>query len=73
MSSNSKSNFIAVAVAAIIGLLCFSGYLLYKNNNLKTLTEKQSLEIDESEKLKAELEKQYYESLSELEEMRGNN
>jgi len=73
MSSNSKSGLVAVAIAAILGLLCFSGYLLYQNNNLKKLSEKQILEIDESEKLKAELEKQYYESLSELEEMRGNN
>lgn len=73
MSSNSKSGLVAVAIAAIIGLLCFSGYLLYKNNDLQKLSEQQSLEIDESEKLKGELEKQYYESLSELEEMRGNN
>ena len=73
MSSNSKSGLMAVAIAAILGLLCFSGYLLYKNNNLQKLSAQQSLEIDESEKLKAELEKQYYESLSELEEMRGNN
>ncbi len=73
MSSNSRSGLMAVAIAAIIGLLCFSGYLLYKNNNLQKLSAQQSLEIDESEKLKGELEKQYYESLSELEEMRGNN
>lgn len=73
MSSNSRSGLMALAIAAIVGLLCFCGYLLYKNNDLQQLTEKQSLQIDESEKLKAELEKQYYESLAELEEMRGNN
>jgi len=73
MSSNSKSGLIAVAIAAIIGLLCFSGYLLYQNNNLQKLSDIQTSEIDKSEQLKAELEKQYYESLSELEEMRGNN
>lgn len=73
MSSNSKSGLMAVAIAAIIGLLCLSGYLWQQNGNLKKLTEVQLEEIDESEKLKTELEKQYYESLSELEEMRGNN
>ncbi len=73
MSNNSRSNLITIAIAAIIALLGFSGYLLYQNNNLQKLSETQSFEIDESEKLKAELEKQYYESLSELEEMRGSN
>jgi len=73
MSNNNSKSFIAIAIAAIIGLLCFSGYLLYKNNNLKLLSEQQSLKIDETEKLKLELDKQYYQSLSELEEMRGNN
>ncbi len=73
MSNNSRSNLITIAIAAIIALLGFSGYLLYQNNNLQKLSETQSFEIDETEKLKAELEKQYYESLSELEEMRGSN
>lgn len=73
MSNTSRSGLVALAIAAIIGLLCFSGYLLWKNKNLQQVSENQSMQIDESEKLKAELEKQYYESLSELEEMRGNN
>ena len=72
-SSKSRSGFIAIAIATIIGLLGFSGYLLYKNNNLKQLSEQQILKIDESERLKLDLDKQYYQSLSELEEMRGNN
>jgi len=72
-SSNSKSSFIAIAIAAIIGLLGFSGYLLYKNNNLKTILEKEIVNNKELENLKLELDKQYYQSLSELEEMRGNN
>jgi len=72
-SSNSRSSFIAIAIAAIIGLLGFSGYLLYKNNNLKMILEKEIVNNKELENLKLELDKQYYQSLSELEEMRGNN
>jgi len=41
--------------------------------NQDTQITAQASEIDEQEKLKAELEKQYYESLSELEEMKTNN
>ena len=73
MSSNSRSGLWLLALAAIIGLLSFCGYLLYQNNDLQKLTEQQSLQIDESEKLKVQLDKQYYQSLAELEEMRGNN
>ena len=46
----------AIAIAAIVGLVVFSGYLLYQNSNLRKISEKQSLQIDESEQLKAELD-----------------
>ncbi len=72
-SSNSRSNLVGIAVVAILVLLSLCGYLFYTNQNLKQSTEQLSQQVDESEKLKAELEKTYYESLSELEEMRGNN
>jgi len=72
-SNDSKQKLLAVALVAIIGLLGFNGYMWLQNSEKDALLSKQTTEIDETEKLKAELEKQYYESLSELEEMRGSN
>lgn len=69
----SQQNFkigaiIAIAVLAILcAVLVFN--LVSKNNENEVVTS----ELNESEQLKAELEKQYYEALSELEELRGSN
>lgn len=72
-SNDSKQKLLAAAIVAIIGLLGFNGYMWMQNSQKDALLSKQTTEIDETEKLKAELEKQYYEALSELEEMRGSN
>ncbi|MBP7272890.1 MAG: hypothetical protein KA974_03565 [Saprospiraceae bacterium] len=72
-NSNSKQRLVAILAAAIIALLIGNGYLLYKNSTNNSLIEKQTSELDEAEKVKAELEKQYYEAMSSLEEMRGKN
>lgn len=72
-SDKSQQNFkigaiIAIAVLAILcAVLVFN--LVSKNKTNDSLT----YELNESEQLKAELEKQYYEALSELEELRGSN
>ena len=66
---NNKTGFIvAIAILAIaaIGLLVTS----ISQNQAKT---EMSSKYSESEKLKADLEKQYYSALSELEEMKGSN
>ncbi len=68
--NNSKQTIIAIAAVVIVLLLGFNVYLLVsKSNQKKELTS----QLDESEQLKAELEKQYYDALSELEDMRGSN
>ncbi|MCB0570073.1 MAG: hypothetical protein KDC66_09935 [Phaeodactylibacter sp.] len=54
-----------LAIATIAFLVLWRG-AASKGNNL-------AYELNESEQLKAELEKQYYEALSELEELRGSN
>lgn len=61
----------AIATIAVLAIVCIVLVinLVNKNNANDSLT----YELDESEQLKAELEKQYYEALSELEEMRGSN
>lgn len=60
-----------IVTIAILAILCvvLVANLISKNKANNNLT----YELNESEQLKAELEKQYYESLSELEELRGSN
>jgi regulator of replication initiation timing len=66
--SNRTGFIVAIAILAIaaIGLLVTS----ISQNQAKT---ELSSKYNESEKLKADLEKQYYSALSELEEMKGSN
>ncbi|MCB0550056.1 MAG: hypothetical protein KDD19_20985 [Phaeodactylibacter sp.] len=61
----------AIVTIAVLAILCIVlvANLVSKNKANNNLT----YELNESEQLKAELEKQYYESLSELEELRGSN
>lgn len=57
---------IAILAVAAIGLLVTT----VSQNQAKT---EMSSKLDETEKVKADLEKQYYSALSELEEMKGSN
>lgn len=61
----------AIVTIAVLAILCIVlvANLVSKNKANNNLT----YELNESEQLKAELEKQYYEALSELEELRGSN
>lgn len=72
-NNNSKQRLVAIAAVVIVLLLGVNAFLLINNMKQKETIEQQTQDIDESEKLKVELEKQYYEALSELEEMRGSN
>ncbi len=73
ISKDSSQRFTAIAAVVIVALLGINAFLLYNKMQLDKDNEKLTLEVDESEKLKVELEKQYYEALSELESMRTNN
>lgn len=72
-TNDSKQRIIAIAAVAIILLLMGNAFFLWNNYQKDAVIEQQTQSIDEAEKLKVELEKQYYEALSELEEMRGGN
>lgn len=72
-SDNSKGRIIAISATLIVILLGLSIFLFVKNQNLSKTQEMTSVKLDESEQLKAELEEQYYQALSDLEEMRGSN
>lgn len=71
--ANSKQRLIAIAAVAILILLAGNAFLLYNSYQKDSVIAEQTQGLDEAEKLKVELEKQYYEALSELEEMRGSN
>jgi myosin heavy subunit len=70
---NSQKTLLGVAIAVIIALLILSGFLFFNMSKKSSENQQLSANLSESEKLKAELEKQYYSALSELEEMRGSN
>lgn len=68
-----KSTLLIAAVAVIVVLLGINGYMIYNRSQLKTQATELSADLDETTKLKEELNKQYYSALSELEGMRGTN
>ena len=72
-TDNSKQRIIAIAAVVIIALLGVNIFLLVNKAKQSRINEGLTAQLDESEQLKAELEKQYYEALSELEGMRGSN
>jgi hypothetical protein len=72
-SDSSKQRLIAIAAVVIVLLLGANVFLLINNSKQKADNTELSADLDNAEKLKVELEKQYYESLSELEEMKGSN
>ncbi|NNE28094.1 MAG: hypothetical protein HKN16_00555 [Saprospiraceae bacterium] len=72
-SKDSRQKFIAAAAVLFIALLGINAYLLYNKVQQDNTIETQTMEIDEAERLKVELEKNYYESLSELESMKTGN
>lgn len=73
MTQSSQQRLLALATVAIIALLGLSAFLIYTKVNQDKLLKKQGTELIEETQAKAELEKVYYEALSDLEEMRGSN
>lgn len=68
-----KNNTIAIAAVIIVALLGLSAFLGVRNFQLNNTKQELTADFEKTEELKVELEKQYYEALSELEEMRGSN
>jgi myosin heavy subunit len=75
MASNNSSQqrLLAVAAVVVVVLLAINAFLLYNKVSQGKVIDEQKSELAEADKLKIELEKQYHEALSELEEMRGSN
>ncbi len=72
-SDNSKQRLIAISAVIIIALLAVNIFLMISKAKQTRVNQELTTQLDETDQLKAELEKQYYEALSELEEMRGSN
>lgn len=72
-STQSKQNFTAIAITAIIALLGLNGYQWYVNNKLSSANQVQQTEMMEMQKIQAELDQDYQAALESLEEMRGEN
>ncbi|MEO1263039.1 MAG: hypothetical protein AAFZ15_29795 [Bacteroidota bacterium] len=69
-NDKSRQRLLAIAAIIIVALLLVNAFLLFnKYNQAQVIEQKQSV-IEESDRLKIEMEKQYSEALSELEEMR---
>jgi uncharacterized membrane protein len=72
-NSDGQQNFKIAAIVAISVLAILCAVLVYNLVSKNRANDNLTYELNESEQLKAELEKQYYEALSELEELRGSN
>ncbi len=70
---NSQSQLIAVASITILVLLGIIGWQFYNSSQKDKLIAKHESESAEAEQVRVELEKEYYEALSDLEELRSDN
>jgi SMC interacting uncharacterized protein involved in chromosome segregation len=72
-NNSAQQRLLIIAGIIIATLLVTNAALLCNKYKQDTMVDDQSNKLAEADKLKIELEKQYQEALSELEEMRGSN
>lgn len=72
-SNAPKQRLTAIAAVIVAALLIVNGILLYSWLSQKKVAEQTTAELEETDRLKAELENQYNEALAELETMRDQN
>ena len=72
-TKNSNQNVVAALLVALLALAGLNIYQFINRNSLVKANKQQETELIDMEKAKTELEKEYYESLSDLEEMKSNN
>ena len=68
-----KQRLVAIAAVIVAALLIVNGVLLYSWLSQKKVAEQTTADLEESERLKEELDIQYNEALADLEDMRGEN
>lgn len=72
-SNSSNQNFKVISIAAIACLLGLNIFQFFSNNKLENTNQQQAVELIEIEKVQTELEKEYYDALSDLEELKSDN
>jgi len=72
-TTQSKSNFTAIAIVVIVALLALNAYQWYVNSKLSSSNQTQQTEMMELQKVQTELDQDYQAALESLEEMRGDN
>jgi regulator of replication initiation timing len=72
-NSSGASRLLPFLIVLLVGTLGVTGWLAYDRSEVMTQRDEMSSQLDETNSLKRDVEKQYYESLNELEEMRGDN
>lgn len=72
-SNNSNNTYKIVSISIIALLLLLTGYLLWNKSQNTNVIATQDAKLLDMEKNRAELEKNYYESLAQLEELKGDN
>ncbi len=72
-TKSQKQNFLAIAITAGIILLCVIGYLAYNNMQKNDSLTMATAELEESEKLRQELEGKYNQALTDLEAQKTTN
>ncbi len=73
IKTNKSSPIIPILIVAIVALLGALGYMWKTKSDIQTSYTTVAEKLDETEQLKLQLNTQYYESLNELESMRGTN
>ncbi|MCU0348260.1 MAG: hypothetical protein MUC59_15065 [Saprospiraceae bacterium] len=73
--NQNKPNQNFIAIAAVIGVILLGviGYLAYQNSKTSQQLETTMTDLDETQKLKAELETQYNQALTDLEAQKTTN
>lgn len=72
-ANQSKQRLVAIAAVIVAALLIVNGVLLYSWLSQKKVATQTTAQLEETERLKEELENQYNEALAELETMRSDN
>ncbi len=73
IKNDKTSPIIPILIVAIVALLGALGYMWKSKSDIQTSYTTVAEKLDETEQLKLQLNTQYYESLNELESMRGSN
>ncbi|MAW87800.1 MAG: hypothetical protein CMJ42_14865 [Phyllobacteriaceae bacterium] len=75
MATNNQTSrrLLSIAITVAIILLALNAWLLYNKAQQDELIEKQNKELLDADRLTVDLEKQYYEALNDLEDLRTEN